>query len=143
PGVDDLRVHGADVVNIDAKLLPMSWEEAGEEHVGAARELEKHLPALGHRHVQPDAALAAVGVLDIRIGFALDAERAGLPQTALRVTGHGARRGNESVHRDLEDADALEGSHWDAPETTSAKVFDSRNSSNPALPISLPMPDCL
>jgi len=65
----------------------VTWQEAGEEHVGTLGKLEQHFFALGHRHVKADAALAAVGVLDVRVGVALDTERAGLAQPALRVTG--------------------------------------------------------
>ena len=44
PRVDDLRVDGADVVDVDTELLAVSGQEAGQEDVGALRELVAGLP---------------------------------------------------------------------------------------------------
>ena len=142
PGVDDLRVDRADVVDVDAELLPVPWQETGQEHVRAAREVEQHLAPFGYRHVQADAALAAVGVLDVRVGVALHPQQTGLAQSALRIAGdgvfdlddvgaplaeHRARRRHESVHRDLENPDSFERAAHDAapgsPGTTVANVL--------------------
>lgn len=160
-GVDDLRIDRTNVVDIDAELLPVSGKEAREEHIRAAGQLVEHFLALRHRYVQPDAALAAVGVLDVGVGIALDAQHPGLAEPTLRVTGHrvldldhlgaplgqhGARRRDEPVHGDFQDADAFQRPHASAPSAgpaTTAKVLRSKNSSNPATPISRPTPDCL
>ena len=89
PRVDDLRVHRADVVDVDPELLARAGQEAGQEHVRPAGQLVEHLRALGHRHVQADAALAPVGVLDVGVRVALDpnapvcrSPRCGSPVTA-------------------------------------------------------------
>ncbi len=94
-------------------------------------------------------------MLDIRIRITFDTKGSRLPQTPLRVARHrvldlddvGAplrehrtRRGNETVHRDLDDADAVE---WLHDVTTFENALSCWNSSSPALPISRPMPDCL
>lgn len=94
-------------------------------------------------------------MLDVGVGVALDAQGAGLPQTALRIARdgvldlddvrapvgeHGSRRGHEPVHGDFEDADAFERAHYG---TTTANDLVSRNSSSPATPLSRPTPDCL
>ncbi len=103
----------------------------------------------------PMLRLTAVGVLDVRVRVALDPQQTGLPQAALRVAGDGVLdlddvgtpfaeyrtgRRNEAVHGDFEDADPSE---RPAHRDHLANVLDSRNSSSPAVPISLPMPDCL
>src|SRR5690606_37275542 len=73
-GVDDRRVDGADVLDVDAELLAMAGQEAGQEDVGAPGEFVEHFAAFGHGHVQPDAALAAVGVVEVGIRITLDAK---------------------------------------------------------------------
>ena len=86
PGVDDLRVHRADVVDVDAELLPMPGRKLVRNTSARFGQLQQYLAPLGHRHVQPDAALAAVGVLDVGVGVALDAQRA--RSGAGRAVGH-------------------------------------------------------
>src|SRR6478672_4002158 len=105
------------------------------------------------------ARLASSSSTSLPSGTDMSRPRLRLPQPALRITGHrvldlddfgapfaqhGTRRRHEPVHRDLEDANAVKGpAHEPGSETTTAIVFDSRNSSSPAVPISRPIPDCL
>ena len=122
-------------------------QETGQEHIGAAGQLVEHFLALGHRHVQAEAALAAVGVLDVGIRVTFDAQHAGLPESALRVTGHrvldldhvGApfgqhrtRRRDEPVHGDFQNADAFQRPHAGAPITATRKGLTLQELFDPA-----------
>ena len=86
---------------------------------------------------EPDLHEAALRIAGDGV---LDLDHVGAP-----VGQHGARRGDEAVHGDLEDADARQrGRPFNlAHAITVAKVLRSMNSSSPATPISRPMPDCL
>src|SRR6202044_3744694 len=81
----------------------------------------------------------AVGVLDVGVGVTFDTQHAGLPKSALRITGHrvldfdhisapfdqhSTRRRNEAVHGDFQNADALQWSHeWSTCDTGAASAM--------------------
>ena len=142
-------------IDVDTELLPCTGQETGQKHIGPARQLVEHFLALGYRHVQSDAALATVGVLDVGVWVAFDAQHAGLPKSALRVAGHRvldldhigapfdqhrACRWDEPVHGDFQNADALQWPHAGAPRPhgRDSKALRSKDSSSPATPISRP-----
>ena len=83
--VDEIRVAGTEVLDVDLQLPARRGQEAGDEHVAPRRQLVQDLPALGDGHVEPDAALAAIGLLH-GDAHAVDAGRdAAGAQPALRV----------------------------------------------------------
>jgi hypothetical protein len=86
--VDDRRVDGADVLDVDAQAAASSREEAGEEHVGGRRQLEQDVPALLGAEVDRHAAFPSIGVLDGEVGAAAGDE-ARRHQAALRVAAFG------------------------------------------------------
>jgi hypothetical protein len=53
-----------DVLDVDLQALAHGGQEAGEEHVGGLGELVEEVPAPVGADVDPDAALAPVGLLD-------------------------------------------------------------------------------
>src|SRR5690606_37311953 len=59
--VDDVRVGGADVVDVDAELAADGGQGVGQEDVRLRDQPEQYLPAAGRGHVQPHALLTAVG----------------------------------------------------------------------------------
>ncbi len=150
--VDDGRVHRADIVDVHTELPAVPRQEAGQEHIGAPCQFQEHLFTFGHRHIQAQTALPAIGMFDIRVGIALDAQRPGLTQTALRIARHRmldldhigapplgqhrAGRRDEPVHGDFENANSVQrlAHYWAAGPITVANVLDSRNSSSPAAP---------
>ena len=120
--VDDLRVHGAHVVDLDAELPAGGGQQRREEHVGAANQIVEHLATRVGADVDADAALAAVRVLEVHVDVGVGHERAGAHQAALRIAGHGvfdldhvrapvgqhaAGRGDEAPHRYFDDAHTL------------------------------------
>ena len=136
--------HGLTIVKelYDGTNCVMLVTSASADVAGTETEVESDIQVLGFEPEQraslPELTGLTQPTLRVPGDGVLDLDDVGAP-----FAEHRARRRDESVHRDFEDADALERPHESAPETTSAKVLDSRNSSSPALPISLPMPDCL
>ena len=64
PHVDDVRVVGADVVDVDLQLLADARHLVGEEDVGDRGELVEDVAPLVLVEVEAEALLAAVGVLE-------------------------------------------------------------------------------
>src|SRR5207248_1020166 len=60
PPVDDRRVAGGDVGDVDAELAPGRGQEAGEEHVGPLQHRQEQRPPVGVGDVDADRALALV-----------------------------------------------------------------------------------
>ncbi len=63
PHVDDVRIGGADVLDVDPELTARLGAEVGEEHVRGLAELEQDAAALLCAHVEADAPFAPVGEL--------------------------------------------------------------------------------
>jgi hypothetical protein len=61
--VDDLRVHGANVFDVDAGALQCSGPPVGEKDIAGFGQPQQDLAAGGRLQVEADAALASVGVL--------------------------------------------------------------------------------
>ncbi len=121
-GVDDVRVGRADVLDVELVLLALRGHVIGQEDVGGLGDLVEHLLAARSGDVDPDAALAAVRMLDQRMPLRVQREAAHVDEAALGVATHrvlhlddvGAPvgedrscRGNEGELRNLEDAHAL------------------------------------
>src|SRR5690606_13830686 len=87
--VDDVRVGGADVVDVDAELAADGGQEVGQEDVRLRDQPEQYLPAAGRGHVQPHALLTAVGNLDHVVHPTAAGHQPGADQPALRVPGLG------------------------------------------------------
>ncbi|ABK73678.1 hypothetical protein MSMEG_0584 [Mycolicibacterium smegmatis MC2 155] len=115
--VDDVRVHRPDVLDVELVLLPGLRHVVGEEDIRHLRQLVEHLLPLGLGHVDADAALAAVGMLDQRMPVGVELEPAHVDEAPLGVAPHrmlnldhvGAPvgedrsgRGNERELRDLQ-----------------------------------------
>src|SRR3546814_12471757 len=64
--IDDVRIGGADMLDIDLQLLSRRGEVVGQEDVGGLRDLIEELAPFFGRDVDADAALAAIGVLHQR-----------------------------------------------------------------------------
>ena len=157
--IDQPRIDGREAGVIEPELGKAAGLEVLDHHIGVGAQGLHPVQIVGAGEIRDDRALPPVaGVvigrlavdLALRVG-ALDPRRA--PQARAITLGafdldhvraprreHRAGRWHEPVHRDLEDADPFE---WPAHDTTVAHVFDSRNSSSPAAPISRPIPDCL
>ena len=83
--VDDVRVVGPDVVELDVQLLLHLRQLVVQEHVAALRQLVDDLDALGRGEVDGEALLAAVGVLEEHVHLG---------------AGHGGEAtGHEAPHR--------------------------------------------
>src|SRR6478609_5854278 len=63
PGVDDVRVHGADVFDVELVLLPLRRHVVGQEDVGGLGDLVEPFLTARRRHVDTDASLTAIGML--------------------------------------------------------------------------------
>src|SRR5262249_33405125 len=63
--IDQPRLGCHEISRVDAELLPGFCHEVGHEHVGSADELIEDLSTSRLRDVQADAALAAVGDLEV------------------------------------------------------------------------------
>ena len=120
--VDDVRVGRADVLDVELVLLPLRGHVVGQEHVGGLGDLVEDFLAAGCGHVDADAALAAVGMLDQRVPVRIQLEAAHVDEAALGVAAHRvldlddvrapvgedrSGRRNERELRNLEDANAL------------------------------------
>ena len=120
--VDDVRVVGADVLDVDVELRADARELVGEEDVGGGGELVEDVEALGRGEVEAEAPLAPVGVLEQGVHVVGHDGEPGrgqaphgvAPLDVLDLDDLGApvgqqRRGrrHEGVLGDLEDADAL------------------------------------
>ena len=119
--VDDVRVHGAEVVEVDVQAGAGVREEVGQEDVALARQVVQQLERSGVLQRQADTALAPVRMFDDGMEVpVLPAAQSAHPP--LRVTGEGvfhlhdvgapvgedrAGRRGEGELRDLEDADAF------------------------------------
>ena len=120
--VDDVRVGRADVLDVELVLLALRGHVVGQEHVGGLGDLVEHFLTAGRRHVDADAALAAVGMLDQRMPLGVELEATHVDEAALRVAANGMfdlddvrapvgeyrpGRRHERELRNLEDANAL------------------------------------
>ena len=121
-GVDDVRVDRADVLDVELVLLALRGHVVGQEDVGGLGDLVQHLLPARRGHVDADAALSAVGMLDQRMPLRVQLEAAHVDEAALGVAAHrvlhlddvgapvgedGPRRGDEGELRNLEDPHAL------------------------------------
>ena len=89
-GVDDRRVDGADVVDVEPELGDGGREEVGEEDVRLADEVVEDRATLGRLDVDAHAPLATVGQLDEVVGAGGQAGNdAGADQATLGVTSVG------------------------------------------------------
>ena len=139
--VDDVRVLGADLVDVDLELGAHARQLVGEEHVGRGGQLVEDVEAVVRGEVEAEAALAAVRVLEQHVHVARDRGHTRRLESAHRVAALdvldlddlGApvgeecrRRGHERVLRDLEDADAVQdrGHRW-LPRSKSTSVLAS------------------
>ena len=62
--VDQRLVHGFEIFVADPQALENARREVGHEYVGAADEVEEHIPRFLHFDVEHDAAFVAVVVLE-------------------------------------------------------------------------------
>ena len=120
--VDDVRVRRADVLDVELVLLALRRHVVGQEDVGGLGDLVQHFLPARRRHVDADAALAAVGMLDQRVPVRVQLEAAHVDEAALGVAAHRVlhlddvcapvgedrpRRRHERELRNLEDPNAL------------------------------------
>ncbi len=89
-GVDDVRVHRPDVLDVELVLLPGLRHVVGQEDVGGLGDLVEHFLAVrGGGDVDADAALAAVGMFDQRVAVGgVELKAAHVDETALGVAAH-------------------------------------------------------
>ena len=122
PHVDDVRVVGPDVLDVDVQLGADRRHLVGEEDVAGRRQLAEDLEAVGGGEVEADALLAPVGVLEQDVDPAPEVHRAAGGEAAHGVAPlhvldlddlgppvgeQGRRGGDEGVLGDLEDPYAL------------------------------------
>src|SRR5205823_320893 len=69
-GVDDVRVDGADVLEVDLQLPPGGREIARQEDVGVSGQLVQQLLAFGRSEVDGDRTLPAAVVLEAVVAAA-------------------------------------------------------------------------
>src|SRR5215831_7273180 len=61
--VDDFRIPRANMLNVDLELAARGGKKVGEKHIAGFCEAIEQLAALRMSDIQPDAALAAIGLL--------------------------------------------------------------------------------
>src|SRR3546814_11930299 len=83
--IDDVRIGGADMLDIDLQLLSRRGEVVGQEDVGGLRDLIEELAPFFGRDVDAEAALAAIGVLHQRRALRIDREQIGRASGRERV----------------------------------------------------------
>ena len=120
--VDDVRVHRANVLDVELVLLTLCGHVVRQEHVGGLGDLVQHFLSTGGGHVDADAAFTAIGMLDQRVPVRVELEPAHVDETALGVATHRVlhlddvcapigedrpRRRHERELRDFEDPNAL------------------------------------
>ncbi len=86
--VDDLRVHRANVLDVELVLLTLCGHVVRQEHVGGLGDLVEDLLASRRRHVNADAALTAIGMLDQRMPVRVELEATHVDEAALGVAAH-------------------------------------------------------
>ena len=121
--VDQTLIDGEQVVGVDAEAPARIRQQVGDEHVGAGHEVVEHLLAVGVRHVEPDAPLAAVHdlphELDAHVALGEPSDRVAhhrvgdggrhdLDHVGPPVGQHRRRRRRERVHRQLDDLHPFE-----------------------------------
>ena len=72
PHVDDGRVVGPDVLEVDLQLGPHLGQLVGEEHVAGTGEAVEDVEPLVCGEVEPEAALAPVGVLEQHVDLGVE-----------------------------------------------------------------------
>jgi hypothetical protein len=77
------------VLDVELVLLTLRRHVIGEEDVGGLGEFVQDLLSLLGRHVDADASLAAVGVLDERVPVGVQLHAAHVQEPALGVAPHG------------------------------------------------------
>ena len=120
--VDDLRVHRANVLDVELVLLTLCGHVVRQEHVGGLGDLVQDFLAARSGHVDTDASLTAIGMLDQRVPVRVELEAAHVDEAALGVAAHRMlhlddvcapvsedrpRRWNERELCNFEDANAL------------------------------------
>ena len=78
----------ADVLDVELVLLALRGQVVGQEDVGGLGDLVEHFLAVRRRHVDADAALAAVGMLDQRVAVRVELDAAHVDEAALGVAAH-------------------------------------------------------
>src|SRR5215207_11694782 len=74
--VDDVRIGGADVFDVELVLLTLRRHVVGEEDIGGLGYLVEHFLAARCRHVDPNTALPAIGMLHQRMPVRVELEAA-------------------------------------------------------------------
>ena len=135
PRIDDLWVDRADVLDVELVLLALRGHVVGQEDIGGLRDLVQHLLPVRFGHVDADAALTAVRVLDQRVPVRVQLKTAHIDEAALRVSAYGVldldhvgapvgedgtRGGDERELRNFEDSHALHHLDQVGPLLTSA-----------------------
>ena len=87
-GVDDVRVGGADVLDVEFHLLALRRQIVGEKYIGGLGNLVDQLDTIGRGDIDADAALAAIRVLDHGMAHRVDLHAADVDEAALRVAAH-------------------------------------------------------
>ena len=83
--VDDVRVGGADVVDVDRQLRRDPRQLVRQEHVARGGELVQHVEAVGLAEVEAEALLATVRVLEESVHVGGHRRHAGRGEPAHRV----------------------------------------------------------
>jgi hypothetical protein len=112
----------ANVLDVELVLLTLCGHVIRQEHVGGLRDLVEDFLATRSGHVDTDAALTAIGMLDQRVPVRVELEPAHVDEAALGVGTHRVlhlydvrapvredrpRRRNERELRDFENPNAL------------------------------------
>ena len=86
--VDDVRIHRANVLDVELVLLPLRRHVVRQEDVGGLDDLVQDFLAARRRYVDADASFTSIGVLDQWVPIRVELEAAHVDEAALGVTAY-------------------------------------------------------
>src|SRR5687767_486145 len=81
--IDDLRIGRTNMLNIEFVLLSYGRQIVGEKYVGGLRDLVEQFLTLRGRHIDADAALAAVGMFHQSVAVRIERHATHVEKAAL------------------------------------------------------------